>query len=175
MKSDTDFQKLLDTITTDLSGQKVESDDKGFMDSIGEQNRQENIEYNNRNTLYTGLLEKYISVYEGKEKAKKWYKLIFFGLTMFLFLVIVVVCLKSMIILSTKGDGNLANVGIAITNIAGIVSTIIILPKTIADHLFPVDEEKNMIEMVKKMQENDTNIRDVLHKTTSDKTSDVKL
>ena len=49
---------------------------------------------------------------------------------------------------------------------------IIVLPKIIAEHLFPVDEEQNMLEMVKKMQENDANIRDVLHNNISDKTID---
>ena len=47
-------------------------------------------------------------------------------------------------------------------SVAGMVSSLIIIPKIIAEHLFPVDEESNMLDMVKSMQENDSRIRKIL-------------
>lgn len=40
----------------------------------------------------------------------------------------------------------------------------IVLPKIIAKHLFPTNEDEQMIELVKNMQVNDSNIRDALKK-----------
>ena len=159
------YKALLDDLQNFLQSANdipIEVEDEKLNNAVASQRKDQDIEYDRRNKLYTNLLNNYIQVYRKKEESKAKYKAAFFVITMILFCCIVITCLIGMIILSICGDGNLANVGIAITNVAGIVSTLIVLPKIIAEHLFPVNEESNMIDMVKNMQDNDANIRDVL-------------
>lgn len=174
MSKKNDFNELKNVITADLNGTDIQTphDDsyiKNIRVDIGE-----NAQYSHRNQLYSSLLEKYITIYEKKEKAKAWYKGIFFAVTIILFVVIVVGCLYSILLLQHGNASDVTNVSVAIANIAGIISTIIILPKIIADHLFPTNEENNMLNMVEKMQSNDASIRDLLHKELieNDKTKD---
>ena len=152
---------IRDTLLKD-DGKIIEADDKKLNSAVASQNREQDEEYDNRNKLYTLLLETYIENYKRKEKTKGRYKCAFFIVTIILFVAIIVCGLVGMVVLSILGDGSLANVGIAITNIAGIISTIIVLPRIIAEHLFPTNEESNMLEMVKNMQDNDANIRNLL-------------
>ena len=90
-------------------------------------------------------------------------------MTVFLFIGIIVSGIAGIILLSIYGDGSLVNAGVAIANIAGIISTLFILPKIIAEHLFPTNEESNMLEMVKNMQNNDSEIRNVLYEDDEEK------
>ena len=150
------------SLLEDDGSRPLRADDNELNNAVATQTREQDEEYNKRNKLYTDLLGSYISIYSKKEQAKAKYKVVFFIVINFLFAGIVVCGLIGVMLLSIQGDGNLANVGIAIANIAGIISSLIVLPKIIAEHLFPVDEESNMIDMVKNMQENDANIRDVI-------------
>lgn len=142
----------------------IEVEDKKLNHAIASQKREQDEEYNKRNNLYTELLENYIQIYKKKEKNKSIYKFLFFFTTMLLFSGIIIVCGYNMYNISVHGDPGGASVGIALSNVIGIVSTLIVLPKIIAEHLFPTNEENNMIGMVKNMQENDANIRDTLYK-----------
>lgn len=147
-----------------LQGNKaMEAVDDKLNITVDSQIRRQDVEYDSRNRLYTQLLETYIANYKQKEKTKGIYKCIFFIVTTLLFVGIVVCGIVGIVLLSVYGDGSLANVGIAIANIAGIISTLIVLPKIIAEHLFPTNEESNMLEMVRNMQDNDTNIRNMLY------------
>ena len=162
---DKDYDAMLNSIQNLLqhSGDvPLEVEDEKLNNAIASQNRDQDVEYDKRNSLYTDLLQNYIQVYYKKEKAKSKYKALFFAATIILFCGIVITSLICIFMLSVEGNGSLANVGIAISNVAGIVGTLIILPKIIAEHLFPVDEESNMIGMVKNMQDNDAKIRDIL-------------
>ncbi len=49
--------------------------------------------------------------------------------------------------------------GLVFGCVASTVSALIILPKIIAEHLFPKNEDENMIGLVKEMQKNDSEIR----------------
>lgn len=168
MKEQENYKSLLDSlhgILQESNDRPFEAEDKNLNNAVASQNQEQDIEYDRRNKLYTELLNTYIKIYNGKEKAKSIYKAIFFTVTMFLFFGIISICLYSMYMLSKHGNGSLANIGVAISNVAGIVSTLIILPKIIAEHLFPVNEESNMIDMVRNMQDNDANIRDFIYKS----------
>lgn len=159
------YKSLLLSLHDTLQGNDdmpIEADDENLNIAVASQSRGQDEEYNNRNKLYTQLLETYIENYRKKEKTKGIYKCVFFIITIILFLGIIVCGLIGIIMLSVYGDGNLANVGIAIANIVGIVSTLIVLPRIIAEHLFPTNEESNMLGMVKNMQDNDANIRKIL-------------
>jgi hypothetical protein len=166
------YQSLLSDLRNTLQStgkKRIGADDSALNNAtISQVVDQDNAEYNKRNRLYTQLLETYIDYYRKKEKHKGIYKCIFFIVTIFLFVVITVGSITSMVLLSIYGDGSLANVGIAIANIVTIISTIIVLPKIIAEHLFPTNEAENMLEMVKNMQYNDSNIRNILYKDNVD-------
>lgn len=164
---DDQYRSLLESLHNTLQSNRektIEVDDVKLNTAVASQAREQDEEYNNRNELYTQLLNTYIKNYIDKEKVKSTYKLIFFIVTIALFVGIIVCGLISIIAMSVCGDGSLANVGIAIANIAGIVSTLMVLPRIIAEHLFPANEESNMLEMVKNMQDNDANIRNTLYK-----------
>ncbi len=164
------LSSLRETLQENNRNPSIEMDDEKLNMAAGSQIREKDVEYDNRNKLYTHLLVMYIENYQKKEKSKGIYKGIFFAVTICLFVGIVGVGLAGTFRLSVAGDGSLANVGIAITNIAGIISTLAILPKIIAEHLFPADEERNMLDMVKNMQDNDSNIRNVLYDGKEHKT-----
>lgn len=85
-----------------------------------------------------------------------------------LFFGIVAGCTSSIILVSINGGGSLEDTGIAAVDAAGIISALVVLPKIIAEHLFPVDEESNMLKMVQSMQDNDASIRNVLYKLEDD-------
>lgn len=170
MNQEQQLRALLLEIQNDLQGNEaMETADEKLNITAGSQLGWQDEEYSNRNRLYTLLLETYIANYKQKEKTKGVYKCIFFIVTIILFIGIVVSGIIGIILLSMYGDGSLANVGIAIANIAGIISTLIVLPRIIAEHLFPTNEESNMLEMVKNMQNNDSEIRNVLFETDEEK------
>lgn len=156
------LSSLQETLLGANSNKSLAADDNELNNAVVTQTREQDEEYDKRNRLYTNLLDSYISIYAKKEQAKSKYKAAFFIVIILLFVGIVVCGLIGLMFLSIEGDGNLANVGIAIANIAGIISSLVVLPKIIAEHLFPVDEESNMIGMVKNMQENDANIRNII-------------
>lgn len=64
--------------------------------------------------------------------------------------------------MTIRGNISLGDVGVVISALAGMISAFIVIPKIIAEHLFPADEDANMIAMVKSMQENDAKIRTYL-------------
>ncbi len=170
--NDERYRSLLLSLHDTLQGtddKPIEADDENLNTAVASQSRGQDEEYNSRNKLYTQLLETYIDNYKKKEKTKGIYKCIFFVITIVLFLGIVVCGLVGLIILSIYGDGSLANVGIAIANIAGIISALVVLPRIIAEHLFPTNEEGNMLGMVKNMQDNDANIRNMLYDDKTEK------
>lgn len=169
--TDDQYRSLLLSLHDTLQGnddKPIEAKDDKLNIAIESQSREQDEEYNNRNKLYTQLLGTYIENYKKKEHSKGIYKCIFFIITLLLFFGIIVCGLIGIVYLSVFGDGSLANVGIAIANIAGIVSSLIVLPKIIAEHLFPTNEESNMLEMVKNMQDNDANIRSILYEENKD-------
>lgn len=167
--AETQYKILLEHLHNALQGEEneekpIETNDEKLNLASALQHREQDEEYDRRNQLYTELLGKYISIYEKKERTKAKYKCVFFVSTMVLFLGIEVCCLIGMVALSIKGSQDWSNVGLIIGNVAGIVSTLIILPKIIAEHLFPTNEENNMIDMVKNMQDNDASIRQVIYR-----------
>lgn len=83
------------------------------------------------------------------------------------------VCLNTMVLVTLlmmfvtvwvliKGVAGTEIISILITNIGAFLTTFIILPKTIADYLFDSEEEKNMTEIIKNIQEHDKDIRNRL-------------
>ncbi len=117
-------------------------------------------QYEIRNEYYSDLLKKYIDTYTSKSKWNKGYKLAFFIITLIIFLAIIGFSVYSILIIALNGKGTYSDIAAAFSATTGIVSSIIVLPKIIAQHLFPINEDENMINLVKNMQLNDSKIRD---------------
>ena len=155
-------------------------EDKGESASIGiddenlilSASKMEDPQYETRNELYTNLLSEYIEEYKSKSSRKKRYKLTFFVVTLlvFIFLVIAPIIIIYCVAINTNYESDrIADIAAIAGSVAGIISAVAILPKIIAEHLFPTDEETHLIDMVKNMQQNDTNIRDHLRSNKKEK------
>ena len=62
--------------------------------------------------------------------------------------------------MAVRGNDSSGSIGAAIASAIGIVSAIIVLPSTIAEHLFPKDEESHLIKIVENMQKHDLVIKE---------------
>lgn len=114
--------------------------------------------YTERDKLYTALLRQYIENNAAKSQANAVYKCVFFLVVVSVFAVLTIAPAIMFCELAQNGittDDAIAILGSSI----GIVSAIVVLPRIIAEHLFPTKEDENMIALVKSMQENDSNIR----------------
>lgn len=116
-------------------------------------------QYNARDACYTRLLNNYIAVYINKSQDNRNYKKWFFGIIMGMFALIIIGSIISMICISLKGEINPSYLGMIIASVASIISVVVVLPKVIAEHLFPKDAETHIINLVERMQANDTQIR----------------
>lgn len=127
-------------------------------------------QYKSRDALYTEMLQQYLNVHKSKANHNKVYKGIFFVVTMLILLVLIGAPMAAMILIAMKDQVKLADIALVVSGLGGIITSIIVLPKIIAEHLFPTDEDQNMIELVKKMQDNDAQIRSAFHPDDHDQT-----
>ncbi len=116
-------------------------------------------QYDRRDELYADLLEQYIGTNKEKAKNNKTYKCVFFWITMVAFALLIIVPLLLFVIVACRDKHTYTHFAIVIGGVGSIASSIIILPRIIAEHLFPTNEDENMIGMVKNMQVNDSQIR----------------
>lgn len=162
------YDQILRTFQEESSHETpVETSDEQLITSAI--NQENDPEYDARNQAYTRLLGVYIDDYVKKSKSKKSYKRGFFIVALSAFALIVLTAIVSIWIVTIRGNISLGDVGVVISALAGMISAFIVIPKIIAEHLFPADEDANMIAMVKSMQENDAKIRAYLkHKEDND-------
>lgn len=159
------YQAIIRQIFTEWDGEShpIEARDGALFSAIESQERDIDPEYDKRNRLYTDLLKHYIGSYKSKSRWKRWYKCVYFVVVVLVFLCIVLYCLDSIRNISLKNSSSLADVGVTAGGFGAILSAILVIPKIIAEHLFPSNEDANMIDMVKNMQLNDSGIRSWLH------------
>lgn len=121
-------------------------------------------EYRERDKLYSVLLNNYIDIYVENSKAKRKYKSCFFWMVSAAF-IIIIICSSVTICRIMEMDASTAQVAaVAIGSFGSIISALVVIPKIIAEHLFPKNDETHMIDMVKNMQINDSKIREYNHK-----------
>lgn len=143
-KQKSDFDKILSDIDTSTKTSKTPIN---------------YFECNERDASYTRLLKNYISDYINKSRDNRNYKKWFFRIIMVVFCAVIFGSIASMICISLKGEINLSSLGMIIASVASIISVVVVLPKVIAEHLFPKDAETHIINLVERMQEHDTQIR----------------
>lgn len=156
-----EYQDVLQQIEADASSSKdrLPVSDTGLIKTVEKEHRNQDPEYVRRNQLYTELLAQYISEYRSKDAWKKGYKAVFFTVIMLSFAGIITVSIIALSLVAHKEEPTVTDLGTILGSVAGILSSILVLPRIIAEHLFPKDEDSNMISMVKNMQLNDSEIR----------------
>lgn len=116
-----------------------------------------------RTKTYTKYLKNYVLDYEKKTNTQRKMKGWFFALVMMLLFVIISASFISLIIIASKKTVALADITTLITAMVSSISSFLVLPKVIADNLFPSKEEDKTSEIFSKMFEHDINLRGMYH------------
>lgn len=110
---------------------------------------------------YSDYLETFVSDFKLKTGHQRRMKIVFFAVTLVLLLAIIGSGVSSIVIISKKQATTLSDVATVITAVVGAVSSFLILPKVIAENLFPSKEDDRSAEIFGKMFEHDINIRNI--------------
>lgn len=105
-----------------------------------------------RDMYYSALVRDVVS----DNRVSKIMKCIFFALVCFVF---VFTCCYGMITIyniSERKSISASDIGIAFTALGGVLGSIIVLPTTIANHLFPANGEKERFEFISDIQKYDS-------------------
>ncbi len=113
-----------------------------------------------RDRLYTSLLSKYIEQNESKTNDNRCLKKCFFLAIIVTMGIIVSGTAVVFIIMAAKGTESVVSGILAVGGTGSLVSAIIVLPRIIAEYLFPKNEEQHMLDIVQRMQSNDTKMRE---------------
>ena len=118
-------------------------------------------ELTNRGSLYTALLEAYVADFDLRHASNMGYKKAFFILVMSLFCLSVLSACAALVCVAVTGTGGAGGIVTAVASMATIISSFIIIPRIIAEYLFPLDEDKKVTDMVGMMQQNDSATRKI--------------
>lgn len=136
--------------------EKINSIDEIITDERLAQN--DNLNMAKHNKIYTKLLKCYVENVSQTLKAKYWFKIVFFFTAM-----LAIVAVTAGFIGAIYYAFSCESVELAITSIAGafisFITATITLPNIIAKYLFNFNEEKDALEIIKRMQEFDKIIR----------------
>lgn len=131
-------------------------------------------EFVKRNEKLTGLLEDYIQHRKERIKTNDSLKKFIFWLFVALLIVLTIV----VVIVFVKTDLNSSDVSSAVSLISVALTylgSLISIFKIMSTYLFPVDEEKDTIEMIKTVIENDIQVEQLMSQTIQDyEDSDIK-
>ena len=132
-----------------VSDEDLECYDKGYL--VG------------HNKQYSDLLEIYVKNAKGTLTEKLLYKKIFFwgciGVLGLMFLVFILA-----LIIAAYKENTIHIVSELVAATVALASALIVLPKIIAEYLFNTSDEKNMVEIIKNMQEYDKSVRDKIRR-----------
>ena len=112
------------------------------------------------NNSYTELLKLYVENSKRALLEKRIAKIVFFLLN----IVIMFLITKSFVVLINTGNINKLETSTIISFTTSFLSVFIILPTIIAKYLFNVNEENNLVSIIKNMQEYDKHIRSLINK-----------
>lgn len=119
-----------------------------------------------RNMAYSYFLNTYIQHYSKKNSAQNRMKSFFFWTIMGILVLITGVSIVLMIILITNGNMSYIDIAQLGTVVAGFITAFIVLPKVIANHLFPSREEDNTAKIFSQMFKYDQQIRESNNQTS---------
>ena len=112
---------------------------------------QELSQSNIRDKHYSTLVKKIID----NNDATQLIKYIFFGVVCLVFLAVSIIGILVVLKIASKEAISYAYISVAITGFGGVLSSIIVLPKIIAKHLFPENSEKVRFDFISQNQKLD--------------------
>lgn len=118
-------------------------------------------EFVKRNCQLTGLLKDYIDYKNQRFKENKICKRIIFGVFIAFFVLLSIIV--AVVFIRVDYNKVSINTAVSLVTVAGTyLGSILSIIKIISEYLFPVDEEKNTIEMIKTVIENDVNVENMM-------------
>ena len=126
------------------------SDEKQEINSSIDFIRQEKESYFQFDKKFLSFLDNFVSTQKQKETQKLWLKGFFFACIMLGFFVLIVT--PCIIVIYATDLSEISVIVAMVSVLVELVSAIIVLPKIIAEYLFNKEEDKNMMEIIKSMQ-----------------------
>ena len=116
-----------------------------------------------RDKTYARVLDDYAKHQNKINRNQRIYKTIFFTIVCTSYVFIVVGSICAIVLIAQKDGISWTDFALAITSVVSLVSVIIVLPSKIAEHLFPNQGEKGIMDFVTKMHEMDTQSSETLY------------
>ena len=116
------------------------------------------------NESFNSLLDAYVNNTRKNLFAKLWFKSVFFCVCVVILISIVVLMIWGTIYCLKNPVDKETLIISMINSVVSFTASFIVLPHTIANYLFNTDEEKDMTEVLKSIQEHDLKIRDKMQK-----------
>ncbi len=155
----TEVSEILSSV--DVSTDKQEYKDSSIEEAITHLKKAEE-EYNKRQGLYSQLLDCYKNNVVKKLDKNLFFKQFFFWMITVSFITIVAVSLGLLISAVFFIKDSVTAIITVVGALSSILSTMIVLPRIIAEHLFPQNEDSAIIELVKQMQANDKELNEYI-------------
>ena len=114
----------------------------------------DNMEADRRDVFYSALVKDIVK-FNRSDQTKKW---IFFVVVCALLILIIGTGMIVIYNASMKEDTTVQDQGIAITGFGSVLSSILILPKIVANHLYPKNYEEFRFDFIKDLQKMDRSI-----------------
>lgn len=105
-----------------------------------------------RDMYYSALVKDIVKDNRSSQIMKCW----FFAFVCGIFLFTCIAGMLTILNISKKENVSIADIGVAITAFGTVLSSIIVLPQTIAKHLFPANSEKARFAFIKDNQQFDS-------------------
>lgn len=121
-----------------------------------------------RNDKYNEYITKYIDIFYKRHNAQRRMKWFFFFATLAL-LIGIVVCSCICMLISANREGDIYNISLLVSSFVGAITSFIVLPKIIANNLFPKSEEDHSDQVFKSMFQYDLKLRHFHQNNQSDK------
>lgn len=151
---ETEVREILSSVD---EPQKLEYTDNSIK-KAKKHNEEAEKEYNKRQGLYSQLLQSYIDNVVKKLDKNLFFKQVFFWMITGSFFAIVAVSLGLLISSVFCIKDSVTAIVTVVGSLSSMLATMIVLPRIIAEHLFPQNEDSAIIELVKQMQANDKEI-----------------
>ena len=105
-----------------------------------------------RDIYYSALVKDIVK----NNRSSQVMKCFFFAFVCGIFLFTCIVGMLTILSIAQKPEIALSDIGVAVTAFGGVLSSIIVLPQTIANHLVPADSEKERFAFIKDNQQFDS-------------------
>lgn len=109
------------------------------------------LENDRRDVFYSALVKDIVL----NNRSSQILKIIFFIVVCLVFVGVTIAGIVTILVIAKKDKVDYSELGVAITGLCSVISAIIILPKTIANHLFPQNGEEVRFNFIKDNQKFD--------------------